>query len=1499
MYEFGGDVQRQSMLMALDLLWRASDDIAQSWQDLERLREELPPDAAVDAILKMSQARLMAGTDPANAAVLAWEAAQASAALGWVSFAVYSALRAARMLRAMGDEDGAQQFLDWSVQQSEAVGWVRLLAGCLTLQGDWLREAGQLEVSLSILNRARDLLDSVPPCPDLVAVQVALGKTLYASQSLSSARKLLESAIEQGQKFGIQGDLIEPLLELGRVLSDLGQAPEALRRLAQAEQRITEFKFDIYRVAWHRAMAYVHAAHQLPPAKGEPEGDPVIGHLQMALSSGQSLPKWQAPAELLMSLSEVWAAKGDVAQSLEFSRQALAAERRNAKGLAELRTEVLTARHESERTSAQAQHQAQMFTTLSDTAKMLERLSIIGMELTAKLNIDEVFESIHFHLQSLLPAECLAIWLADADAQALELGFLIEFDARFKAKDPNFRIEYSNPVRPAARCVRERKEQSFAYELDDESLTNLPGTETMYSGLYLPLEVQGELVGVLTIQTPVVHAYGDRERLIFRTVCAYAAVALSNARSYDLVRSAQMKVDEHAAELAQRVDELERLRADLSVSEERYRKLITHGTDGIAVAQGEVFVFSNPRLEEILGEAGEDLAQHAIYDFIHPDDREQFQRTHQRLMEAPEGTVLGAGAPVRVLNAQGVEHWIEVSAVRIEWEGAPATLSFVTDVSARVALEQQAVANLAEAQRSHMVLENVSEAIVVTVADHVVFANPSAQKLLQGNLTQLRERSMLGMLHAEDRGRVAAIMGRRSRDGLGKQYQISARLANPLASETWVELRAVPMEWEGRSATLTLMTDITERRRLEARQAEREAVITRLLNQQEVVFENSPLGMIMVGDGQIIRINGRAAALYGRSAGSMAGKPVELLFPTPEVRAQYFSEAMAGVRAGGTGSAELDFPRFDGAKLWIRVTVTAIPIEGYERAMINVLEDVTERRRLQNSVQEALDEAVQAREKADTASRAKSEFLAMMSHEIRTPIAGVIGMQGFALRDGSLQFKTRQQLELAHSNAKSLLTIINDVLDFSKIEAGKLNLENVDFALKATVGDAIALLGERAAGKSVMLEFRCDDRLPAYVVGDPTRLRQILVNLVGNALKFTDQGSVGVEVKLLSREPALSHVEFSVSDTGIGMSEEALGRLFQKFEQADTSTTRRFGGTGLGLAITRQLVELMGGDIRVSSEVGKGSVFTFELPMPDGNEAIDSGSQGLEPHTHQLKVLCAEDFPTNQVIIRTLLEDMGHRAHLVENGRLAVHALSNESFDLILMDGRMPEMDGVTATRLIRSGGSNEMPISQMDIPIIALTANASEDDRQHYLSCGMDDFLSKPIDEAELHRKLAAMIETLLGQGVTLPPLVHAPAGAGETSALDALFGVDDAPQAPLVAAAGSEWGSSPDVAGSAAPAPKPFQRSDIRPDLRTRMREAFAQDLPMRLAELGNALHSRDPHAAARLFHGFKGSSGFLQPGGELHLLCGKLEEAADAADWTTIDASMPRLHQLLADY
>lgn len=533
-----------------------------------------------------------------------------------------------------------------------------------------------------------------------------------------------------------------------------------------------------------------------------------------------------------------------------------------------------------------------------------------------------------------------------------------------------------------------------------------------------------------------------------------------------------------------------------------------------------------------------------------------------------------------------------------------------------------------------------------------------------------------------------------------------------------------------------------------------------------------------------------------------------------------------------------------------------------------------------------------AKERAEDATRQKSEFLANMSHEMRTPLAGVIGMLSFALRDGALREGTREQIVRGQANAQSLLAIINDLLDFSKIEAGKLSVERIDFDLHVKMRNVASLFQEQAASQSLDFSVTLGEDVPRYVRGDPTRLRQVLVNLVGNAFKFTRSGSVSVDVHCRPDEQpqagAGRHmVRFTVRDTGIGIPAEALPRMFQKFEQADTTTTRRYGGTGLGLAICRQLVELMGGTIGVNSAEGQGSVFSVLLPLDDGVEPAHVEHAPRARHSHRLRVLCAEDFPTNQIIARLMVEEMGHEIDVVDDGAAAVAACARTRYDLILMDGRMPEMDGASATRLIRAGGPPDAPVIDPHVMIVALTANASSEDRARYLACGMDAFLTKPIDEAALHLQLSRAIERQQGRGLPLramPPDQDAAAAmtattASATAALDAMFEVS----------AGGAPDSAPDPAPDSAPA------HAAAGALAARVRAAFVADLPRRRAALDGAVADGDCDTAGLILHGLRGSAAYLDEAALLQQ-CLELERAADGADLARLRAGMPRLQALL---
>lgn len=381
------------------------------------------------------------------------------------------------------------------------------------------------------------------------------------------------------------------------------------------------------------------------------------------------------------------------------------------------------------------------------------------------------------------------------------------------------------------------------------------------------------------------------------------------------------------------------------------------------------------------------------------------------------------------------------------------------------------------------------------------------------------------------------------------------------------------------------------------------------------------------------------------------------------------------------------------------------------------------------------------------ASSAKSQFLATMSHEIRTPLSAVIGLLQLALGKKGLTQEIQNDLETALNNAESLLGIISDILDFSKIEAGQLQIEHIDFDLPLNIHQLMRGFQAEIRQKGLSFEIRLENSVPKYVKGDPTRLRQILINLVGNAVKFTEHGGITVYVNATPTEDNRYQITFQVEDSGIGMPEEIIPSLFQAFQQGDTSTTRRFGGTGLGLAISRQLISAMGGDITVRSEPGRGSCFEFHILLDQGQEPPPPEVTPPLP-THQLSILCAEDVRVNQLIIRAQLEGMGHKVDIVDTGLAAVKALAAQDYDLVLMDWRMPEMDGAEATRIIRSGGLPDYRVRNSSIRIVALTANASNEDRDQALSAGMDDYLTKPVREAQLR----AVLDTTIGL-LTSPP--------------------------------------------------------------------------------------------------------------------------------------------------
>lgn len=380
-----------------------------------------------------------------------------------------------------------------------------------------------------------------------------------------------------------------------------------------------------------------------------------------------------------------------------------------------------------------------------------------------------------------------------------------------------------------------------------------------------------------------------------------------------------------------------------------------------------------------------------------------------------------------------------------------------------------------------------------------------------------------------------------------------------------------------------------------------------------------------------------------------------------------------------------------------------------------------------------------ARRAAEQATAAKSQFLANMSHEIRTPMNAIVALTEMTLANGCTA-RQKESLGMVMASAEALLAIVNDILDLSKIEAGKLALSPAPFSLSGCLDGVVRTLMPQAEKKGLRLSAHLDAGEADHVVADEGRLRQILVNLAGNAVKFTEQGEIRLELRLAMTGSHTARLHGSVTDTGIGIAPDKQKSIFEAFMQADNSISRRFGGTGLGLAITARLVESMGGSIRLHSRPGEGSTFTFDIPVELPAEEVsasDPVSAAPEPAPRTLRVLVAEDNPINQQIVVTLLAGRGHTIKVVGNGKLAVEEAASGQYDVILMDVQMPEVDGLEATRAIRE---REKRLGAPRIPIVALTAHAMAGDRERCLEAGMDTYLSKPFKARELHNMLAAL---------------------------------------------------------------------------------------------------------------------------------------------------------------
>ncbi len=629
-----------------------------------------------------------------------------------------------------------------------------------------------------------------------------------------------------------------------------------------------------------------------------------------------------------------------------------------------------------------------------------------------------------------------------------------------------------------------------------------------------------------------------------------------------------------------------------------------------------------------------------------------------------------------------------------------------------------------------------------------------------------------------------------------------------------------------------------DRDELERRVTERAEELRRASLDYQRIFENAHDAILILSpDGEIVlNVNPRACEIYGFSREEFIGMSLEVISEDVPRGRRHIAETM---ESGVFYNFETVQLRKDRGRMFLEINASAIEYEG-RPAILSINRDVTERRRAE--------EMRRAKEAAEQADQAKGRFLANMSHEIRTPMAGILGLIGL-LRKTGLSAQQSNYAELIQSSATSLLRLIDDILDFSRIEAGTLALERVSFDLKAALREIVDLLRFTAGSRDTELDLTFGDGVPEWVWGDPARLRQVLMNLIGNALKFTAAGTVGVEVLRLPD----GRLRFAVRDTGIGIPVESQARIFGPFSQADSSTSRRFGGTGLGLAISKRIVEQMEGEIGFESRAGEGSTFWFVVeldPTVPPERRPPAGGEAAWPAVRH-RILVAEDNMINQLVVVEQLAALGYDVVAVHNGCEALQALENGDFALVLMDCQMPGLDGYEATRRIREG-----PEKNRRIPIVALTAHATSEDLDRCLAAGMNDTLTKPFVEEALRRKLEHWVDQA--------------GGASPGSA--------DGPE------------GSPPLDGARLTELQGLGRAVGR-DVLSELTAAF--ESRAHVTEIRSALARGDWPLLRRSAHALKGSSALLGAM-SLSAICGELEQLSPNARAETLAGSLTALEK-----
>ena len=873
-----------------------------------------------------------------------------------------------------------------------------------------------------------------------------------------------------------------------------------------------------------------------------------------------------------------------------------------------------------------------------------------------------------------------------------------------------------------------------------------------------------------------------------------------------------------ASAIAHDIGKRVRTERKLRESEERFREVFEYAPFGMCVTgTDQRYIKVNEAFCRMLGYSEEELLAKTWGELTHPDDVEPSLARRLQLWKDQ-----GASAEVekRYIHRSGNVVWarVRISVVRDTGDNPLYFLVYVEDITERKRVAEA----LSESEdRFRVMADSCPTMIWVTDAEGKnQFINRQYREFCGITLEQVEGGKWQLLIHPDDAPEYIGAFQRAVLEST--PFKAEARVRRADGGWRLVDSNATPRLSPGGAflGHVGLSADITERRQAEQALRSSEEKFRQLAENIREVF-----WMMPPATNQMLYVSPAYEQVWGRTCDSVYQNPMswqEAIHPDDREQARTVALRQ---QQGEPVESEFRIRTPDGQEKWIRNR--AFPIRGQDGQLVRIVgiaEEITEQKR-------HLEELIHAREGADAANRAKSCFLANMSHEIRTPMNGVLGMLQL-LADTDLTPEQRRFINVAENSGQALLALIGSILDLSKIEAQKVTLEKLSFDLHHAIEEVSEPLRVQAKAKGLRFHSRVSPETPQFLRGDVHRLHQVLTNLVGNAIKFTERGEVTLYTALESQGDGTATIRFAVSDTGIGIRREQIPALFSPFVQADASTTRRYGGTGLGLAICKQLVEMMQGTIGVDSREGRGSTFWFTAVLqlePAAQQHLpgerEDGRFGTPRGTARIRtdarILVAEDNATNREVVLVQLQKLGYRANAVSNGAEAVEALQHGGtlrqggYDLVLMDCEMPVMDGFEATRRIRES-------IQPGIPIIAVTADAMSGDRDRCLSKGMNDYISKPVDLGQLADVLARWLP-VSGAGDAVQT-----SGQRDGEQAEAVFNLE----ALLRRLMGDRQLAGTIVKG-------------------------FLQDVPSQLNNLRARLDQNDAHGARRQAHALKGAA------------------------------------------